>query len=328
MGEGEYPILALPAGEVVPPVVKPPRGGGPPNPGKRRQIERLDRQFLELQRVLDARRADLSTSALGAAPEHVLVFETNGPPDEFFAEVAQRPELEWLLEYEDRVPADDDFKPARERKKPLPANASQMLPQFVYMVLFNQVALQQLLSYWKAYRDNETMPSGLGAWSGVFRCLRSIRRWGPVDRLREAGLLQDILESADPDRMVPVEIELWPRSTEQRRRTQERLQGEVEASGGRVLDTAEAPEIHYHAMLAELPHGQLKALLQQDVSWLQIDDIYLIRPTPQCATGVDTTDIVEGPPVGASQPAVRWANPSSRCWMGCPWRTTPISGGI
>lgn len=232
------------------------------------------------------------------------MFETNGPPDEFFAEVAQRPELEWLLEYEDRVPADDDFRPARERTKPLPAKAAQMLPQFVYMVLFNQVALQQLLSYWKAYKDNETMPSGLGAWSGVFRCLRSIRRWGPVDRLREAGLLQDILESADPDRMVPVEIELWPRSTEQRRRTQERLRGEVEASGGRVLDTAEAPEIHYHAMLAELPHGQVQALLQQDVSWVQIDDIYLIRPTPQCATGVDTTDIVEGPPVGASQPAV------------------------
>ena len=66
----------------MPPVEKPIRGGGPPNPSKARQIERLDPQFLELQRVLEARRVGLTTSALGAAPEHVLVFETNGPPDE------------------------------------------------------------------------------------------------------------------------------------------------------------------------------------------------------------------------------------------------------
>jgi hypothetical protein len=197
MAEGDYPILALPAGEVVPLVKKTGGGGGPRNPTKARQIERLDPQFLELQRVLEARRADLSTSALGAGPEHVLVFETNGPPDDFFAEVAQRPELEWLLDYEERVPADGDFKPARERKNPLPPNATQTLPQYVYMVLFNQTALEQLLSYWATYKDSETMPAGLGAWSGVFRCLRAIRRWGQQDRLREAQLLQDVLNSID-----------------------------------------------------------------------------------------------------------------------------------
>ena len=303
MAEGEYPILALPAGEEVSPVQKPTPRGGTPNPSKQRQIERLDPQFLELQRALEARRPELTTSALGAAPEHVLVFETNGPPDKFFAEVVKRPELEWLLDYEDRVPADDDFKP-RKRKAPLPTNATQTVTQYVYMVLFNQTALQQLLSYWKAYKENGTMPAGLGAWSGVFRCLRAIRRWGPLDRLREADLLQDVLESVDPGRMVPLEIELWPRSAEQRRRTQDRLRREVEAAGGHVLDIVATREIHYHAMLVELPHGQVQALLQQDVAWLQVDDIYLIRPTPQGTTRVDTTDIVEGPPVAADMTVV------------------------
>jgi hypothetical protein len=297
MAEGDYPILALRAGEVVPRVEKQTRGGGAQNPSKVRQIERLDPQFFALQRALEAHKADLSTSALGAAPEHVLVFETNGPPGEFFTEVSKRPELEWLLDFEDRVPADADFKSARQRKKPLPPNADQTLTQFVYMILFNQVALEQLLSYWNTYKSSKAMPAGLGAWSGVFRCLRAIHRWGPQDRLREAGLLQDVLESVDPSHKVPVEIELWPRPTDQRRRAQQRLRGEVEAAGGVVLDTVETPEIHYYAMLVELPHGELQGLLRQDVAWLQIDDIYLVRPTPQCVTGVDTTHTMDGPVV-------------------------------
>jgi len=303
VGEGDYPILALPAGEVVPRVERPPGRGGAKNPTKARQIERLDPQFLELRRALEARRADLSTSALGAAPEHVLVFETNGSPDKFFAEVAKRPELEWLLDFEDRVLADDDFRPARQRAKPLPPKVEQTLTQYAYMVLFNQVALEQLLSYWAAYKTGK-MPRGLGAWSEVFRCLRAIRRWGPRDRLREADLLQDLLESVDPLRTVPVEIELWPRSAEHRRQTRERLKAEVEAVGGTVLDAVEMPAIHYHAMLVELPHHELQSLLKQDVAWLLIDDIYLVRPTPQCVTDVDISGAADGPPVAGTGPAL------------------------
>lgn len=302
MAEGEYPILALPAGEVVPLVEKTKPRGGSPNPSRERQIERLEPQFLALQKVLDARNAELATSALGAAPEHVLVFETNGPPDAFFDEVSKHPELEWLLEYEDRVPADEDFK-AKAPKKPRQVNTEQILTSFVYMVMFNQTALQQLLSYWKTYKETERMPRGLGAWSRVFRCLRAIRRWGPQDRLRELGVLEDLLESADPSRRVPVEIELWPRSTEQRARTQARIREAVEDSGGVVLDTVATPEIHYHAMLVELPHGELGALLRQDVEWLQIDDIYLIRPTPQCSTISDSPDVAAGPVTGAAERA-------------------------
>lgn len=279
------------------------RGGGSPNPTKTRQIERLDPQFLALQQALDGRKAELSQSALGAAPEHVLVFETNGPPDEFFAEVASRPELEWLLDFEDRAAVDADF-PAKKREKPLPPQAEETLTQYVYMVLFNQAALEQLLSYWTIYKTSKRMPAGLGAWAGVFRCLRSIRRWGPRDRLREAELLQDVLESVDPLRKAPVEIELWPRSAQQRRQARDRLRGEVEAVNGTVLDEVDVPEVHYHAMLVELPHGHLQSLLQQDVAWLQIDDIYLVRPTPQCVTAVDTTDAVDSSAVVDAVPAI------------------------
>ncbi len=305
MAEGEYPILALPPGEAVPPVQKPSMRGGPGNPTKKRQIERLEPEFQELRRVLDAHRAELSSSALGAGPEHVLVFETNGRPDEFFDAVAQHPELEWLLDYEDWVPEDDDFKKVRrgKRMRPRVPKGTQTIKRFVYMVMFNQAALRQLLSSWETYKATSRMPTGLGHWSAIFRCLVSIRRWGARDRLREADLLRDALEPIDPQRVVPVEVELWPRSAPHRTRTEARLRTAVEASGGTVLDTAVIPEIHYHAMLVELPHGQLEALLDGDVEWLQIDDIYLIRATPQCATSIDAASIVEGPRAVPTGPA-------------------------
>src|SRR5690606_25763815 len=92
-----------------------------------------------------------------------------------------------------------------------------LVTKYVYMVMFNQIAISQLLSYWQVYKKRKTMPTGLGAWSAVFRCLRDIRRWGPDDRLRETGLLSDALEPTLPQRLIPVEIELWPRHLEGKR---------------------------------------------------------------------------------------------------------------
>lgn len=300
--EGGFPILALPAGIDVPPLAKPPPRGGASNPSKERQVQRLESQFLELRAVLDAHNAELTSSAFGAAPEHVLVFETNGPPDEFFAEVSRHQELEWLLDYEDRVAPDEDVKkPPKKKKKAAarktmrPRKSTSMIARYVYMVMFNQRALEQLLSNWILYKTNRTMPSGLGAWSAVFRCLRAIRRWGPEDRLREAGILRDALEGALPDRMIPVEIELWPRSLERRTLAENRLRSAVEDCGGSVLDTVALPAIHYHAMLVQLPHPQVAELFAEEVQWLQIDDIYLVRPTQQGAWSVDSGQLVEGP---------------------------------
>lgn len=300
--EGGFPILALPAGIEKPPLKKPSRGGGASNPGKERQVQRLEPQFQELRAVLDAHNAELTSSAFGAAPEHVLVFETNGPPDDFFHEVSQHPELEWLLDYEDRVAPDEDFKKPPKKKKKAAARKTKsaskppsMIARYVYMVMFNQTALQQLFSNWRLYKTQKAMPSGLGAWSAVFRCLRAIRRWGPEDRLREAGILRDALEGPLPDRMIPVEIELWPRSIERRALAETRLSSAVEDCGGSVLDTVALPNIHYHAMLVQLPHAQVAELFSEEVQWLQIDDIYLVRPTPQGAWRVDAEQLVEGP---------------------------------
>src|SRR6185436_10499187 len=150
-------------------------GGGAPNPRKARQIERLEPQFQELQRVLGSRGAALSEAAAATSPEHVLVFVANGPRRELTEVLASLPDLEWLLQHDERVEPDDDFRFKAEKD-----HDKELIATF-YMVMLNQRALEQLLSFWKAYRDNRRMPSGLGSWGKVFACLREIRRWGPED---------------------------------------------------------------------------------------------------------------------------------------------------
>jgi hypothetical protein len=283
--EGDYPLLVLAAPVIVPPVERTGPSGGTPNPAKGVQIRRLDPQFAELQRVLDAQNAIVAAAPGGASPEHVLVFETNGPPQDFFATIAANPDLEWLVDHEDKVDPDEYFHAK---------NPNLQVTACMYMVLFNQAALRQLLSLWATYKKG-TMPAGYGAWSAVFRCLRTVRRWGPEDRLRECGALRGELDLDLSRENIPVEIEFWARGGAQRAAAEDRITRLVEASNGAVLDRAFVPEIRYHALLAELPRQYLARLLaSRDVDLIQADEIYLLRATPQCVTNVDTSVTNEG----------------------------------
>jgi Subtilase family len=260
------------------------KGGGAPNPKKGRQIERLGPQFLELQRVLDARGALLSDTVAATAPEHVLVVVTNGPRKDLLETLATLPELEWLFQQDERVDQDDDFHYAssEDRNKELTAS--------FYMVMFNNKALEQLLGLWRTYQSANRMPNGLGAWGEVFRCLREIRRWGPEDRLRDADLLRDWLEPLQPQQLVPVEIELWPRGAAHRKSAEAIMTKLVQQAGGTVMDISSIPEIRYHAILAELPQYEVQRILRHDdVDLIKASDIYLLRPVPQCRVTIDAS---------------------------------------
>jgi hypothetical protein len=293
----EYPLLALPEGTRF--AHPPPRiyGGGAPNPGKTRQIQRLDPQFRELQRVLDAHAALISETAAATAPEHVLVLVTNGASKAFVETLASLPDLEWLLGHDERVPPDDDFRHRKEKDRDKELSAT------FYMVLFNQKAVEQLLSAWHAYSTSKRVPRAFRSWGKVFECLREIRRWGPEDRLREAHLLEDWLNPIDPRRFIPVEIELWARGGKRGQAAERDVGTLVGQAGGRVLDVATIPEIAYHALLAELPLEEVRALLHDpNVALVQADDIFQIRAVPQSSTEIAAEGTTEGPPVTGALP--------------------------
>src|SRR5690606_23228153 len=103
--------------------------------------------------------------------------------------------------------------------------------------------------------------------------------------LREADLLRDVIDPVEPNRVVPVEIELWPLPSVRRAVAEAEIRRLVEQSLGALVHTTAIPEIRYHAILVELPNVFVRRLIEaRDVELLNVDSIYLFRPTPQCST--------------------------------------------
>lgn len=174
-GNGRQPLLLLPAPEPAEFTSGTARGTPMKTPSRGRQEQRLGPRFDELQRALEAQRAELQATLIGAEPEQVLVFEVVGSVADFYRAV-HRAGMEFLLEIDDEdAEPDDEF--ARENR---PEEAVQ---QTLYLVLTNQESLDQLLLLWRRFLEGQTMPYGLTKFRDVFQHLRDIRPWGPQDRV-------------------------------------------------------------------------------------------------------------------------------------------------
>ncbi|MBX3197910.1 MAG: S8 family peptidase [Labilithrix sp.] len=256
-------------------------GGGPRNPKKGRQIERLDPKFETLQQLLTSRRAALQADPGGVAPEQVLVFETNGPARELHEVVARTPGLEWLADDELRdLAPDEDFFVAGKPDKEVSAQ--------LYLVMSNHEALEQLLSVWRTWKSGQRVPTAFRAWQDVFRQLRDIRPWSVQDRLRETRVLDAWRERvALGVETVSVEIELWFRDAQGRQGAVDRLRRYVERARGQWVSTCLIEPIAYHAVLAKLPIAAVEKILDhEEVELLQCEDIRLFRPVGQAGAPI------------------------------------------
>ncbi|MGH7440708.1 MAG: S8 family peptidase [Polyangiaceae bacterium] len=283
MASAPRPLLISAAAPGQPFAVPPSRGGGAANPKKARQVQRLAPRFSELEQALEARRGALQGDASGAAIEQVLVFETNGPVKDLYETVARTPGLEWLADEDlrDLAPDDDFFV----RGKPGKSLTAQL-----YLVLFNQQALEQLLALWGKWVTDARLPAEHRGWLPVFRQLRDIRRWSTRDRLEETGVLaywRDRLAAGFET--VSVEIELWFRRSEQRPAAEARLRALVTRASGQVMASCTLEEIAYHALVCKLPIRAVERMLENpEVELLQCDEVRLVRPTGQAGSPVIT----------------------------------------
>ena len=55
----------------------------------------------------------------------------------------------------------------------------------LFLVMSNQVAMDQLLSLWARYSAGDQFPCGFACWRAVFDRLKNIRRWDTTDRFAE-----------------------------------------------------------------------------------------------------------------------------------------------
>lgn len=301
----ERPLLVLPTPvELTERLGKTGRSGSFERPSRERQAERLTPRFEQLQQVLAARRARLQTDSQGVIPEEVVVLETVGAVDQFVRAVEKVSGMEWLAEIEEEeIPPDDDFFVLGKNGE---GRSDKVLRGRLFMLFTNQAALQQMLSLWTTWQTGEKLTHGLGRWKTLFEQLRDVRTWGVQDRLLETGVLQDWQERvAHGEETVPCELELWHRQTpEQRRAARDRVANLVEDRGGRIVTEANIEEIGYHTLLARLPVGAVRGLVEHpeegDTALVQCEQIQFFRASGQMTAGIpdDERKRTEESPVG------------------------------
>ncbi|MYF37095.1 MAG: S8 family peptidase [Synechococcus sp. SB0678_bin_12] len=293
MAETNYPLLVFPEPAQAERARRFGGGGRPKIPDAASQSTRLEPQFQRLQDAMDRQGIQLQDNPLGIVPEQVLVLETVGRIQDFIKAVRKIAGLEWLGEHEL-----EDIEPGygfEDEAKPEKALKGQL-----FLVMTNQQALSQLQSLFKKWkRDPETsFRTGLAPLKEAFRHLYTIRPWGPEDRIKETGVLNDwkcrVQQGED---QVRFEAELWFRKDDTRRQqAQSELQRIIESHKGQVIAQCVIPKIAYHSILGRMPITDLQAVIDNpdqasSIRLLQCEDLMYVRPIGQCSIpGSDDTE--------------------------------------
>ena len=231
----------------------------------------------------------------------MIVLDLAGSVKDFRNAVNKVEGLEFLTEMVgDTADPDDDFY-MEEHKK---GRTEKQVQHSLYLVMSNAKAVNQLLSLFGRWKEDPevTFERGLGRFKDVFYQLADLRRWGPEDRVRETGLLERWQETLDVvgDFQSPtrVEIELWYRNDRgQRHASEQAVRGIVAGCGGKVVNQARIEEIHYHALLAELPLQQVETVIRQGPQAIQLlmaEDVMFVSPfEPMSVRSVPATPAAE-----------------------------------
>jgi hypothetical protein len=302
------PLLAFapPATGPIPPAPdNRPRPPQPVRPSAARQGERLTPQFRALQEAMAAGRAALTADSPEPDPELVVVFELAGTVDAFYRAVAGVDGLEFLTEYEEDIAADEDFHFVQDGEP-----TSDPVNDTLYMVMTNAQAVEELIRLFDRWRTDPTeqFARGLNPLRQVFGLLRSIRRWGAQDRVRETGLLDQWAEDVavvGNSGSVRVEIELWFRADADRRAQAQTAVIDILATArGRVVTTSIVESVGYHAILADLPYSQVEAVLAggpEAIELLSTETVMFVSPArPMTIPALEISD--DAPATGFSQP--------------------------
>lgn len=266
------------------PVGAPRNPGRPHHPNPARQDTRITPQFQVLSDALQAGRAELSSDGPGSDPELVAVFDLVGSVDGFLRAVRDVEGLEFLADFVgEGVDPDDDFYLEVDGER-----TDRQVPESLYMLMSNARAIDELISLFNRWVADPTVTfdRGMAPLKDVFANLRGIRRWGPEDRIRESGLLevwQETLEVVGAGGVARVEVELWYRTDATDRQGAETLVRRlIEANRGTVLQAVTLNEIRYHALLADLPHDHIAAVLEhgpEAIELLTTDAVMFVTPS-------------------------------------------------
>ncbi len=266
--------------------------------------------FQNLKNVLNAEEPGLALRAdpNALAPERLLVFEVTGSIQNFASAVARVPGLEFAGEEELEA---DEFDPN---------------PEF-YMLVPQLAALREILSLWEGWVKNGSVPYGYTPWRDVFSHLRTIRPWGPADRVSASNreYFQAVIDGAPDDFPVRIEIELVFRSSPAKREAADAdVAAAIAAAGGAIVDRAEHPAFAYHAVLADIPAAEVRRISNLDPNSLAgVDPIASIVPQ-SVGVPIESGDSL---PVDAVPAVPAIAEPIAAVFDAVPLQAHPLLAG-
>lgn len=272
----QRPLLILPTAvpipvpggpRFVPPVIS--------VPGGRRQRRRFEDQYQRLARALNAPGGlmSLRDDAANIAPDRAIVFEVAGSIAAFYRAVRRIPGLDFFAEEDRAFAPDGDFVVRDEPADDVPGK--------FYLAMPTAGALEDILRFYRLYRRGRPLPRGSTPWRDLFKCLKTMRPWGPQDRLSDADIAIWQAELADAGiAELRVEAELFYRAEpEQRAEAMRQVERAAAALGGDVIARADISAISYQAALVRLPVAGMRELINRaPVALVLADQIMFIRP--------------------------------------------------
>lgn len=274
----KQPLLRLDAPAAIPRKT----GGGVPRPRKLTPADQAGtpagQKLAGLAAQLDANTPMLQLRADpdALAPERLLVFELTGGVLQFTEAVRLVPGLEFLgaeeLE-EDELDSDP----------------------VVYLMVPSEAALRNIVTLWRGWQQNGTVPPRFSAWKSMLSQLRNIRPWGPQDRVTAAD--HDVLveEYAQDAALHRVEVELVFRRNGDA--TEVEARAAIQAVGGVVVSRSRITGAGYHALLADLPGPALADVIARNPAGLAgAEAVLQIRP--QSIFQLLPSEEVDSPPAG------------------------------
>ncbi|MEO5375952.1 MAG: S8 family peptidase [Alphaproteobacteria bacterium] len=191
------------------------------------------------------------------------MFEIRGSLVTFAAAVQKIEGLE-LIDEEELAADEDDKEPV------------------AYLMMPDVRALHELVSLWRRWQRGEELGRGLTPWRDVFALLRDLRSWGPDDRVRpeDGNFLTDEIDGRSDDERVLLEIELVFRSNDNDAdRAEVAVRNAITQFDGRIVSRSRIEDITYHAVLAELPVLQVRAIIDRSSKSIAgLDPVMYIRP--------------------------------------------------
>jgi hypothetical protein len=220
----------------------------------------------------------LRTDPDALAPERLLVFELTGGVMQFTDAVRLVPGLEFLGA-EDLDEDEFDSDPV------------------VYLMVPSEAALRNIVTLWRGWQQNGTVPYRYSAWKTMLSQLRNIRPWGPQDRVTTGDHDFLVEEYARDTALHRVEVELVFRRNGEAPEALTRAA--ILAIGGAVVSRSRITGAGYHALLADLPGPALADVIARDPDGLAgVDAVLQIRP--QSIFQLVPSEEVDGMPAGGA----------------------------